>query len=245
MKRTLFVLAGTCLFLLGVGCASRYDYRMGKMYDKMKHQLQLDKNLEAADAKTELAQSNIFVRPPLGFQGPSKEFGLPIVAADKFDARATFFGDQGSLHIVARVPQPKAAPTKKGAKPPPARAPRGDFTVDVLALLSNAYGANFKKSDLKSDPKTDGEKTNNFKALSKTLEDGKWINAYLIGEKNDPSQVALIFESPSKAEFDKVSSKANYCLQSFRRGEGARRLYQGLEEESGEGPAVEVPTGAF
>jgi hypothetical protein len=66
---------------------------------------------------------------------------------------------------------------------------------------------------------------------------------YVFGEKNSPAQAALIFEYP-EGELKSQSSKIEYCLGSFRVGEAAHRLYNGQDEESGEGAAA-PPSGVF
>ncbi len=56
---------------------------------------------------------------------------------------------------------------------------------------------------------------------------------HLYGNKNDPHEVALIFEYP-KAEDNSVYPKIGLCLESFAVGEKAKRAFAGGEtEESG------------
>jgi hypothetical protein len=158
---------------------------------------------------------------------------MGVVEAGKFDITDSFVGDSGSLHVLARVDKPKGATAKKGSKaaapPPPSR---GDFTADVLDCIKNTYGTDIESAKLKPESKSHGGKTNNFKTLSLDLT-AKEIKVYVIGEKNSPAQVALIFEYP-KDQIKNLSSKIDLCLESFRVGEAAHRLYAGQDEEGGE-----------
>jgi hypothetical protein len=243
MKRVLALLTSVSLFLVVIGCAHDYDVRLDKTYENLRYQKRLDENLEKpADAKSNLATANIYVRPPLGLKGPTNEFAFNSVEPGKFDITDTFFDDKGSLHIVARVDKAKAPNTKKGPNPQQPKVPRGDFNADVLELLKNAYGTDFETSKLKSETKSGAGKTNSFKTLDVDLT-AKEVKVYLFGEKNSPAQVALIFEYP-KEELKNLSSRIDLCLGSFRVGEGARRLYSGQDEESGEGTSA-PPTGVF
>jgi hypothetical protein len=236
MKRILGLLASTSL-LLAIGCT--YDMRLDKRIVDLRYQKQLDDNLEQPpEAKTNLAISNIYIRPPLAFVGPTKEIGLAPVEEGKFDIATSFIGDPASLHVLARVEKPKsAAPKKKG--PNPTATPttvRGDFTADVLEYIKGAYGTEAPK--LKADPK----KANNFKATTLDLT-AKEVQIYILGEKNSPAQVALIFDYPKESR-NSLTSKIKYCLESFRVGTPAQRLYSGQEEEGGEG-ATAPPGGVF
>jgi len=236
MKRILGLLASVGLFLV-IGCARDYDFRLDKTIDNLRYQKQLDSNLEQPpESKSNLVGAKIYVRSPLGLKGPAKDFGMGVVEAGKFDITDSFIGDQASLHILARVDKPKAAPTKKGVNPtaPPPTA-RGDFTSDVIDCIKTTYGADIETSKLKPEPR----KTNNFKTVTLDLT-AKEIQIYILGEKNSPAQVALIFDYAKDAR-NSLSSKIKYCLESFRVGEPARRLYEGQEEEGGEGGGAAPP----
>jgi hypothetical protein len=245
MKRILGLLASVSLFLV-VGCARDYDIRLDKTLANLRYQKRLDSNLEKPpEAKSNLVGANVYVRPPLGLKGPTKEIGLQGVDAEKFDITTSFISDSATLHLLVRVDKPKAAPKKKGAETTPPPPTRGDFTADVLDTIKNAYGADIASSKLKSESKGHEGRTNNFKTLSLDLT-AKEIKAYIMGEKNSPAQVALIFEYP-KDQLTKLSSKIDLCLESFRVGESARRLYAGQEEEGGEGGGggATPPPGVF
>ena len=61
---------------------------------------------------------------------------------------------------------------------------------------------------------------------------------YLYGDKNDPYEVALIFEYP-KAEHNTVNPKIRLCLESFAVGDKAKRAFAGGETEEMEGTGEE------
>ncbi|MGP0068798.1 MAG: hypothetical protein ACLQGP_35010 [Isosphaeraceae bacterium] len=238
MNRILGLLASASLLLV-IGCSHDYDVRLGKTIENLRYQKQLDDNLETPpDTKSSLATSNIYIRSPLGLKGPTKEIGLAPVEAGKFDVATSFIGDSASLHVLARVDKPKAATPKKGPNPNPAPASvRGDFTADVLDYLKGAYGVDMETAKLKADAK----KSNNFKSTTLDLT-AKEVQIYILGEKNSPAQVALIFDYPKEAR-NSLTSKIKYCLESFRVGPSAQRLYAGQDEEGEGGPAT--PTGVF
>jgi hypothetical protein len=244
MKRTLTVLASLGLFLV-IGCAQDYDRRLGNTMENKQYQRRLNKNLEGAPAKSNLATTNIYVRPPKGLQGPTQTFQLPVVEPGKFDIEDTFIDQekQASLHVLARVNMPKT-PNKKGASPAESTR-RGDFTADVFDLLKNVYGTDFDTSKLKTEPKSHGRKTNTFKAMTLDLT-AKEVKVYLFGDNNSPEKVALIFDYP-KEEYKTLGSKIDLCLESFSVGEEARRAYSGVgDEESGEeGGGAQPPSGVF
>ena len=219
---------------------NRYDVRLDKTYENLRYEKRLDENLEKpADAKSNLATSNIYVRPPLGLKGPNKEFGMNLAEPGKFDLTDTFFDQKGSLHIVARVQKPKAPNAKKGSNPAEPKVPRGDFTADVIDLLKSAYTPDFDSSKPKTETKSGGGKTVSFKSLD-LHPPSKEVKVYIFGEKTSTEQVALIFEYP-EGELKNISSKIDLCLGSFRVGEGARRRYSGQDEDSGEGGARRRP----
>ncbi len=238
MKRLSALLASGTLLLV-FGCARDYDIRLEKTVENLRYQKRLNDNLEKpADTKSSVATANIYVRPPMGLKGPSKEIGLTVVEPGKYDVATTFFDDKGSLHLLARVEKPKAAPTKKGPTPPADAVPRGEFTADVLELLKNAYAV-----DEIPKIKSESKKNNTFKTVDLNLAN-KLVKVYFFGEKNSPAQVALIFDYP-KDDFKNLSSKIDLCLESFRTGEAAKRLYSGQDEEGGEGTGTAPPTGVF
>ena len=85
MKRILGLLASVSLLLV-FGCAHDYDVRLEKTIENLRYQKRLDSNLEKPpEAKSNLVVSNIYIRSPLGLKGPSKDFGMGVIEAGKFD----------------------------------------------------------------------------------------------------------------------------------------------------------------
>jgi hypothetical protein len=241
MRRGFAILASACVFL-GLGCAQNYDIRLGKTLEDMRYRKRLDDNLLPAPTKGKLQQSLIFVRPPLGLKGPFQAFGMTVVEPGRFDVTDSFIDEQkgASLHLLARVKQPKT-PNKKGAAAE--ATPRGDFNTDVIDLVKTAYGVDVELNQFKATTKSHDNRTNNFKA--KTLDLGaKEVQIYLYGEKNSPYEVALIYEYP-KGEHNNLDPKIGLSLESFAVGEAARRSYSGIGDEEGGEEGAQPPGGAF
>ena len=107
-----------------------------------------------------------------------------------------------------------------------------------MELLKNVYGAEIELSKSKSENKLDH--TNyTFKSFEIDL-NIKTVQVYLYGSKNDPYEVALIFEYP-KAERNAVNPKIRLCLESFAVGDKAKRAFAGGETEDIEGTGEEAP----
>lgn len=237
MRRLLATLAVSALLLAG-GCGGRsYEVRLDKTLEEMRYRKRLDDNLMPAPTKTKLETHNIFVRPPKNL-AQSKEFLLTVLEPGKFDVADSFSDpEKGALmHVLARVKLPKA-PAKKGAPEPAPTAARGDFTGDVVALLNGVYNVEVDSSKAKEETK----KKNTFKHLAFEA-NGKNVQVYFYGGKNQPYEVALIFEYPKDAQSALVS-KIDLSLGSFATAERARRSYSGSvgEEEASEGGGGTAP----
>lgn len=139
MKRALAVLASAS-FIVAIGCKD-YDIRLEKTLEERKYEKRLNENLEAAPTKGMLQGDSIFVRPPLGLEGPTQAFGLTGVEAGRFDIENSFIDQKkgASLHVVARVKKPKAPPSGKKAAAPVETVVRGKFLDDVVELVKSAY----------------------------------------------------------------------------------------------------------
>jgi hypothetical protein len=237
MKRALAILS-SAFFLVTLGCGN-YDFRLEKTLEEMRYRRRLDKNLTQA-AKGGLEKNLIYLRPPQSLQGPTETFSWTILEPGKFDLENSFIDQQKqeSLHVLARIKQPKAPNTKKGAQP---EAVRGDFNAEVIELVRNVYAVELDVNQLKAETKSHGNRANTFK--TKTLDlTAKQVQLYLYGDKNSPYEVALIFEYP-KEEHDSINPKIGLCLEAFAVGAPARRLFAGGgETESGE-PASEAGQG--
>lgn len=239
MKRFWATLVSLGLFL-AIGCSSKnYDIRLEKTLENMKYQKKLNEALIPAVATGKLKELDIYLRPPKNLEGPTKAFQLTVVDPGRFDLENSFIENKKqNLHVLARVKRPKP-PAKKGA-PAVATPPRGKFDDDVLELLKGVYGVDLQLPKFKADTK----KKNAFRHYTIDL-DPKTVQIYLYGAKNNPYEVALIFEYP-KTEHSLLNPKISYCLESFAVGERAKRAFEGatteeeLEEtsEGGGGPPI-------
>jgi hypothetical protein len=227
------ILASACLLLV-VGCRD-YDVRLEKTLQEMKYQQRLEKNLEPAPTKGALFTELIYVRPPKGLKGPTQTFTLAVVEPGKFDLENSFIDQakQASLHVLARHKKPKAPP-KKGTKAVEP-APRGDFTAEVIEIIKTAYGVeDLTPTKFKAVIKKH-ERENTFKEYKLANLPNKEVIIDLYGDKNNPYNVALIFEYP-KSEVNSLSPKIGLSLEAFAVGEPAQRAYSGgTEAEPAEG----------
>ena len=229
MRWASVVLASACVVLV-LGCRD-YDLRLEKTLEEMKYQAKLEKNLDKAVTKGVLEREMIFVRPPKGLAGPTQTFSLAVVEPGKFDLENSFIdqGKQASLHILARHKKPKAAP-KKGAPPAAEATPRGEFTADVIEVLKAAYGIDdLTPSKFKAITKKHEGRENPYKELKLDLT-AKEVVVYIYGDKNNPYNVALIFDYPKGAD---MATKIGLCLESFAVGDVARRAFEGGGENEG------------
>lgn len=243
MRRALAMALG--LGLIGVWGCRDYDFRLQETLGEMKYRKRLNDNLaDPPTNKTALHADNVYVRPPKTLTGPTQTFGL-TVDEGKFDIENTFI-DQAkgaSLHMLVRHKKPKAATNKKTAKPAAETTTRGDFIADVLEVVRNAYGVDVTAGSLKAETKAHKGRKNTFKAARVDLT-AKEVQVFIYGTKNDPYEVALIFEGP-KDEIKNLSSKIGLCLESFAVGPVAQRAYAGATDieggDEGEAGGVQTP----
>jgi hypothetical protein len=121
---------------------------------------------------------------------------------------------------VARVKRLKNPAAKKKVAEP---ANRREFTTDLLALINAACAP---PAEVTLDKfKVTMKKKNEFRQYS-FASGGKNINVYLYAPKNDPYEVALIFEFPS-AEYSSLATKIDLCLESYGVGTKARAAFSG------------------
>lgn len=227
MRRALVLLATTAMLIAG-GCGVKiYEKRLEDTLIDMRYKKRLDDNLLPAVTKGKLEGLGIYVRPPKGLEGPAKETQL-VVEPGKFEDVETFYeADKQSLHILTRVKLPKAV-AKKGAPPPPQPTPRGDFTADVASILNSYYSVDIDPTKAKVEEK----KKNAFKRLAFEA-GGKNVQVYIRSIKNDPYEVALVFDYP-KSEQANVAGKIDLTLESMRVGDKARAAFSGTEGAEGE-----------
>lgn len=222
--------------VLAIGCSSKnYDIRLEKTLENMKYQKKLNEALIPAVATGKLKELDIYLRPPKNLEGPTKAFQLTVIDPGRFDLENSFIeSKKQNLHVLARVKRPKP-PAKKGA-PAVATPPRGIFNTEVLELLKGVYGVDVPIAKFKEETK----KKNVFRHLTLDL-DPKTVQVYLYGAKNNPYEVALIFEYP-KTEHSLLNPKIGYCLESFAVDGRAKRAFEGATteeelEETGDGGA--------
>ena len=237
--RRVWLMIATATLVAFVGCGKKsYEERLAKTLEKLDYDRRLKKNLnEAPASEKKFTDLGIYVRPPKD-ELLAKTGQLPVTEG-QFDLDASFNDtkDNTALHILARVKMPKKPPTK-GATPAPATPPRGAFDAEVISVLAGVFGS----PDALQAPKFNAEKTskmgNSFKRLIFTTnEKDKEVKLYIY--KQDAHDVALIFVYPSDPKAKGLmSSKIEYCLDSFATGEKAKRLYAGgaAEEEEAVAP---------
>jgi hypothetical protein len=228
MKRGYAILAGACL-VLAVGCGD-YELRLQQTREEMKYQKRLRDNLADAPTKGVLQADSIYVRPPKGLQGPTQAFGLTEVEPGKYDIENSFIDEakKASLHLVARIKKPKAAPAKKGAPAAEPATSRGKFIDDVLDLVKAAYGVELTAGQLKEETKSHLSRDNKFKGTKLEVGD-KEVQVYVYGDENAAHQVGLIFEYP-KSEVNNLNPKIGLCLESLAVGARAQTAFSGSGE---------------
>lgn len=222
---------------------------MEKTLEEKKYEKRLNTNLEVAPTKGKLQGDEIFIRPPLGLEGPTAAFSLTAVESGRFDVENSFIDQKKgtSLHVVTRTKKPKAAPSaKKGPGPgaaPPEPAVRGKFIDDVVELVKAAYSVELTSTQLKAESKSHGNRENAYKAVKLDLTT-KEVEVYVYIEPNNVHEVAMIFEYP-KAEKDYMNPKIGLCLESFAVGERARRFFDGATATDVDGSGeMATPAGA-
>jgi hypothetical protein len=231
MRRVLAMLA-TATLLVVSGCGSKsYEVRLTKTLEDLRYRDRLDRNLGAAPTKPKFEELGIFLRPPLKLV-QTKAFMLGAPEPGQFDLEASFDEPpRQSMHILARVKQPKSASKAKKAVEPPQN--RGEFNRDVLAILNSAYTPPPELSLEKF--KEEKQKANTFKKYV-FQGNNKNVQVYLYGPKGDPYEIAFVFEFPG-SEQAALISKIGLCLESFATGAKAKRMFAGTgaEEEGAEG----------
>ena len=233
MRRVWVVIASAAL-VLGVGCGRKsYEERLGKTLEKLDYDRRLKKNLMEPPTEKKFIDNAIYVRAPKE-EGLAKTGQLPV-GEGQFDLDASFNDKtESTLHVLARVKKAKKAQTK-GAPPVAAPPPRGEFVGEVLGILSSVFGS----PEVLQTPKFSDESRrggNRFKRLIFTAGD-KEVKLYTYKQGNH--EVALVFVYDAKIK-GPISSKIEYCLDSFATADKAVRLYSGgaADEEADSGPAV-------
>jgi len=233
-------LVASAILLPALGCAGRasYEKRMETTLNLLRYTRRLNQNLMPPPSEKKFTDLAIYVRPPKE-ETPAKAFPFRTPEG-LFDLEASFT-DKGesTLNVLARVKRPKKAPAKGAAPPPTPTATRGEFTSDVVNVLSEVFGPSdtLQPTKFKDETKTsiEGAPKNQFKRLIFTA-GNKEVGVYIF--KQDIYDVALIFVYDIKLR-QTISSKIDLCLGSFAVGPRANRLYSGAApvEENAEAGA--------
>ena len=268
MRRVWVILASASL-LVAWGCGNSYELRLNKTLDDMKYRKRLDDMLMPHLTKNKFEDLRIFVRPPKKLELAKEFMLLPLPDPGKFDLEASLVetakaGDsptpggeppqpgaeaaksaeapKQSMHVVARVKLPKNPAAKKKAVEP---ANRLEFNTDLLALVNSTYAPAEKETIDRY--KVTSKRFNSFKQHSFTVGE-KYVQVYLYvpknATKNEPYEVALIFEYP-RAEHNSLVGKIDLCLESFAVGDKAKNAFSGGLSEPAGGPAAPAGPGAF
>jgi hypothetical protein len=214
--RRVWVMIAMASLVAGAGCGRKsYEERLGKTLEKLAYDKRIRQNLmEPPKDEKKFTELAIYIRPPKE-EALAKTGQLPV-SEGQFDLDASFIETKGAQPVVA---------------PPP----RAEFVGEVLGVLSNVFG----NSDAILTPKFVDEvrnKTGNrFKRLIFSAND-KEVKLYTF--KQGAHEVALVFVYDPKVK-GVMSSKIEYCLDTFAVGELATRLYNGgtAEEAAETGPA--------
>jgi hypothetical protein len=256
MRRVWVILASASL-VVGWGCGNSYDIRLNKTLEDMKYRKRLDDMLMPPLTKNKFEELLIFVRPPKKLE-LSKEFLLPLPEPGKFDLEASLLesskpaeGQQPGadapkaveapksiLHVLARVKRPKNPAAKKKAVEP---ANRREFTTDLLAVVNAAYAPPAEVTLDKFKETT--KRFNKFKQYAFTVGE-KYVQVYFSAPKNDPYEVALIYEYP-RSEHNNLFSKIDLSLEAFSVGNRAKSAFSGGVGEAAPGPAAAAAPGVF
>ena len=136
MKRVLAVLASAS-FVLAIGC-SDYDIRLEKTLEEKKYEKRLNDNLEAAPTKGSLQGDEIFIRPPLGLEGPTQASASPPPKPGSLTSKtasSTQRRERVSTSLrESRSPRPRPAPRRR--RRPPSNRRRGANSSTTLSSWS-------------------------------------------------------------------------------------------------------------
>ncbi len=233
-RRCLLVMASALVVAFGCGQES-YNKRLAATLARLERERRIEKNLMPVPGEKKFQDLSIYIRPPKD-EALAKTGQLPV-GEGQYEIDSSFLDKSGAeLHLLSRVKLPKK-PATKGAPPVAPTVARGDFTRDVLAVLTSVYGP----VEGFATPKfvDESKRGNRFKRLVVTAND-KEVKLYTY--KQDNHEVALVFVYDPKLR-GPLSTKIDLCLETFATGPKAARIYNGGESEQddsggGGGPAV-------
>lgn len=229
------LLVSTSALVFVVGCFGQKSYteRLDHTLARLERERRIAKNLMPAPEEKKYKDLSIYVRPPKD-EAQAKTGQLPA-GEGQFEVDSSFLDKSGAaLHLLGRVKLPKKAPTK-GAAPTAAPPPRGEFTRDVLNILTTVYGP----VEAFTTPKFVDEKKgpNQFKRLIVAAND-KEVKLYTY--KKDNHEVALVFAYDPKLR-GPLSGKIDLCLETFATGARATQYYSNGGEPEEEDAASSAP----
>ena len=228
-------LAASLLVLVGCFGQDSYNRRLTATLERLERTRRVEKNLMPAPEDKKFKDLSIFIRAPKD-EALAKTGQLPA-GEGQYELDTSFLDAKADakLHLLARVKLPKR-PQVKGAPPAPTPAPRGDFSRDVLNVLTSLYGP----VEGFATPKfvDESKRGNRFKRLVVTAND-KEVKLYTY--KQDSYEVALVFEYDPKLR-GALSSKIDLCLETFATGPRATANFNNggepeEEDVSGNTPA--------
>ncbi len=224
MRRAWLVIVSAAL-VAAVGCGKdSYEKRLARTLERLEYERKVKKNLMPAEKEKKFVDLALWVMPPKE-EALAKTGQLPV-GEGQFDLDASFNDKTADavLHVLARVKMPKKAPAK-GAPPPPPPPQRGDFSRDVLGVLSSVFVA----AEGLGNPKfaEESKRGNRFKRLIFTTAE-KEVKLYTY--KQDNHDVALIFVYDPKLRAA-LSNKIDLSLENFAAGAKATRNFNGGADE--------------
>ena len=239
MRRVWLVIASAALLTtLSYGCGkAHYEERLDKTLERLKYEARVRKLLMPKLEDKRFVDLSIFLRAPKDL-ALSKTGQLPVNEG-QFELDASFTDKDTSLHVLARVKLPKKAQAK-GAPPAPAPTPRGDFSREVLGVLTNVYGSVEKLETPKFVEETrrgHGMPAVKFRRLIFTVND-KEVDVYTYKQENH--EVALIFVYDPKQK-NALLPKIELSLENFATGTEATRRYNGGTSENAEAGGPVAP----
>ena len=226
MRRWCLLVSTTALvFVAGCFGQKSYSDRLTHTLDRLERTRRVEKNLMPAPDDKKFKDLAIFIRAPKD-EGLAKAGMLPA-GEGQFELDSSFLDDKtgATLHLLARVKLPKK-PQTKGAAPGPTPAPRGEFTRDVLNVLSGVFGA----VDGFITPKfvDESKRGNRFKRLVVTANE-KEVKLYTYKEGSHEVALVFVYDPILRGA---LSSKIDLCLETFAAGAKATKNFNnGGEEE--------------
>ena len=240
MRRCALLVLSTTMLMAGCFGRDSYEKRMTDRLDKLRYERRIKANLMARPADKKFEDLAIAIQPPKD-EELTRTSQLPV-AEGQYELDASFVDKAGPvLHLLARVKLPKKAPVK-GAPAPPPPTQRGEFTRDVLAVLTGVYP---QVEGLMTPKFVDEKKGNNrFKRLVTTVSDRggeRELKLYTYKEGNHEAALVFVYDPKLRGT---LGTKIDLCLETFAAGARATRVFgggQADDEEAAGGGGTNVP----